>query len=224
MNDGRIRKVVIAGGGTAGWIAACALSHQLHGLVDITLVESEEIGTVGVGESTVPPIRAFHRLMQIDEREFMREVAGAFKLGISFENWRRPGENYFHPFGITGQGTWACPFHHFWMESRARGMQSELGDFCLETLAAREQRFGLGTQPEVNYAYHMDAALYARYLRRISEGRGVRRIEGRIQQVRQHPESGYVTALEMVSGTVVEGDLFVDCTGFRGLLIEQTLQ
>lgn len=224
MNDGRIRKVVIAGGGTAGWLAACALSHQLHGLVDIVLVESEEIGTVGVGESTVPPIRAFHRLMQIDEREFMREVAGAFKLGISFENWRRPGEKYFHPFGITGQGTWACAFHHFWLESRARGMQSELGDFCLETLAAREQRFGLGTQPEVNYAYHFDAFLYARYLRRICEGRGVRRIEGKIQQVLQHPESGFVRALEMVSGELVEGDLFVDCTGFRGLLIEQTLQ
>ena len=224
MNDGRIHRLVIAGGGTAGWIAACALSHQFHGLIDIALVESEEIGTIGVGESTIPPIRAFHRLMQIDEREFMRETAAAFKLGISFEGWRRPDEHYFHPFGITGQPTWAAPFHHFWLESRARGMDSALGEYCLESRAAGEKRFALGGQPEANYAYHLDAGIYARFLRRISERRGVRRIEGRISEVRQHPESGFVESLVLESGEVVEGDLFVDCTGFRGLLIEQTLR
>ena len=127
---GKIRKVVITGGGTAGWVAAAALSHQFRDLLDIVLVESEQIGTVGVGESTIPPLRTFHRLLQIDEREFMRAVAATFKLSISYENWLRPGDHYFHPFGHTGLGTWACDFHHFWLDGLRRGMRSELGDFC----------------------------------------------------------------------------------------------
>ena len=222
-SSGRIRKVVIAGGGTAGWLAACALSQQFRDRLDITLVESEQIGTVGVGESTVPPIRAFHRFLQIDEQEFLKAVAGTFKLSISFENWRRPGERYIHPFGITGQGTWAAAFHHFWLDSQRRGMASELGDYCLETVASRGDLFSLQTQPQVNYAYHFDAGLYAKFLRRIAEGYGLRRLEGKIREVRQHPDSGNVQALVLEDGQVVEGDLFIDCTGFRGLLIEQTL-
>lgn len=221
---GQIRKVVIAGGGTAGWLAACALSHQFRDRLDITLVESEQIGTVGVGESTVPPIRTFHRFLQIDEQEFLRAVAGTFKLSISFENWRRPGERYIHPFGITGQGTWAAAFHHFWLDSQRRGMPSELGDFCLETVASRGDQFSLQTQPQVNYAYHFDAGLYAKFLRRIAEGYGLRRVEGKIREVRQHAGDGSVEALVLEDGQVVEGDLFIDCTGFRGLLIEQTLK
>ena len=204
---GKIRKVVIAGGGTAGWVAAAALSHQFRDLLDIMLVESEQIGTVGVGESTMPPIRTFHRLLQIDEQEFLRAVAGTFKLSISFENWLRPGDHYIHPFGITGQGTWACDFHHFWLDSLRRGMRSELGDFCLETVASRAGRFALPDRsesgdhqwsssrvqvstaldhPEVNYAYHLDAGLYARFLRRKAERHGLRRVEGKIREVRQH--------------------------------------
>ncbi|KRG69669.1 tryptophan halogenase family protein [Pseudoxanthomonas dokdonensis] len=224
MANGRIRKVVIAGGGTAGWLAATALSHQFRDLLEITLVESEQIGTVGVGESTVPPIRTFHRFLQIDEQEFLRAVAGTFKLSISFENWRRPGERYIHPFGITGQSTRACGFHHFWLDSVRRGMASELGDFCLETLASREDRFTLSSQPQVNYAYHFDAGLYARFLRGIAEGYGLKRVEGKIREVRQDPQDGFVQALVLEDGQVLEGDLFIDCTGFRGLLIEQTLQ
>ncbi|MBC7988990.1 MAG: tryptophan 7-halogenase [Luteimonas sp.] len=220
----RICKVVIAGGGTAGWIAACALSHQFRGRLDITLVESEQIGTVGVGESTVPPIRSFHRFLQIDEQEFLRAVAGTFKLSISFENWRKHGERYIHPFGITGQSTLVCGFHHFWLDSLRRGMQSELGDYCLETVASRGDQFDLSQQPQVNYAYHLDAGLYARFLRRKSEDYGLKRIEGKIHEVRQHPESGFVEALVLEDGKLVEGDLFIDCTGFRGLLIEQTLK
>lgn len=222
-SPGHIRKVVIAGGGTAGWLAACALAHQFRDRLDITLVESEQIGTIGVGESTVPPIRAFHRFLQIDEQEFMRACAATFKLSISFENWRRPGDRYIHPFGATGQGTWATAFHHFWLDSLRRGMPSELGDFCLETLASRADRFSLETQPQVNYAYHIDAGLYARFLRRVAEGHGLERIEGKIREVTQHPDSGMVSALVLESGQRVEGDLFIDCTGFRGLLIEQTL-
>ena len=220
---GRIRRVVIAGGGTAGWLAAATLSQQFRDLLDVTLVESEQIGTVGVGESTVPTIRAFHRFLQIDEQEFLRTVAGTFKLAISFENWRRPGDRFIHPFGVTGQSTLACAFHHFWLDSQRRGMPSELGDFCLETVAARSDLFGLPQQPQVNYAYHFDASLYARFLRRMAEGHGLKRIEGKIREVRQHPQSGDVEALVLEDGQVVEGDLFIDCTGFRGLLIEQTL-
>lgn len=223
MNAGKIRKVVIAGGGTAGWLAACALSHQFRELLDITLVESEQIGTVGVGESTVPPIRSFHRFLQIDEQEFLRAVAGTFKLSISFENWLHHGDRYIHPFGVTGQSTLVCAFHHFWLDSLRRGMPSQLGDYCLETVASREDRFALLQQPQVNYAYHLDAALYARFLRGIAERHGLKRIEGKIREVRQHPETGFVTALALEDGQVVEGDLFIDCTGFRGLLIEQTL-
>ncbi|MEB1530225.1 tryptophan halogenase family protein [Xanthomonas sp. WHRI 7945] len=219
----QIRKVVIAGGGTAGWIAACALAHQFRGLLDITLIESEQIGTVGVGESTVPPIRSFHRFLQIDEQEFLRAVAGTFKLSISFENWPRHGERYIHPFGLTGQSTLVCAFHHFWLEAQRRGMVSELGDYCLETVASRVDRFALQQSPSVNYAYHLDAGLYARLLRSHAERYGLKRVEGKIQQVRQHAESGFVEALLLEDGTLVEGDLFIDCTGFRGLLIEQTL-
>ncbi|MEL1263320.1 tryptophan halogenase family protein [Pseudoxanthomonas putridarboris] len=245
MDEGRIRRVVIAGGGTAGWAAACALTHQFRELLDIVLVESEQIGTVGVGESTIPTIRTFHRLLQIDEREFLSSVAGSFKLSISFENWKHQGDRYFHPFGYTGAGTWSCEFHHFWLDSLRRGMKSELGDYCLETVASRVDRFALFEQaeggvpqwsvrwtrnpnapgrPDVNYAYHFDAALYAAYLRRKSEGRGLTRIEGKIREVRQDPENGFVQALVMEDGRIVEGDLFIDCSGFRGLLIEQTLR
>ena len=222
-NAGRIRKVVIAGGGTAGWLAALALSQQFRDLLDITLIESEQIGTVGVGESTVPTIRTFHRFLQIDEQEFLSTVAGTFKLGISFENWRRPGDRFINPFGVTGQSTWACAFHHFWLDSQRRGMPSELGDFCLESVAARSDLFGLPQQPQVNYAYHFDASLYARFLRRVAQGYGLEHIQGRIREVRQHPENGDVQALVLEDGQVVEGDLFIDCTGFRGLLIEQAL-
>ena len=241
----RIGKVVIAGGGTAGWVAATALSFQFRELLDITLVESEQIGTVGVGESTIPTIRTFHQLLQIDEREFLKEVAGSFKLSISFEDWLQPGDRYIHPFGYTGLGIWACEFHHFWLDSLRRGMRSELGDFCLETVASRTDQFALLSKggesagqwsvrwakspsapgnPEVNYAYHFDAALYAAFLRRMAEKRGVTRLEGKISEVRQNGESGFVEALVLDSGDVIEGDLFIDCTGFRGLLIEQTLK
>lgn len=224
MSDKRIRKVVIAGGGTAGWVAAAALAHQFRDLLDITLVESEQIGTVGVGESTVPPMRAFHRLLGIDERDFMRATAATFKLSISFENWLRQGDRYFHPFGITGQGTLACAFHHFWLDSLRRGGDSDLGDYCVETVASRVDRFMLSQQPQVNYAYHIDAGLYARYLRRLAERHGLKRVEGKIREVRQDGASGFVESLVLEDGQVIEGDLFVDCTGFRGLLIEQTLK
>jgi tryptophan halogenase len=224
VNTHQVRRVVIAGGGTAGWLAAAALSHQFHGILDIILVESEEIGTVGVGESTIPPIRTFHRLLNIDEQEFMRATAATFKLGISFEDWGKIGDRYVHPFGMTGRSTWACNFHHFWLHGLKKGIQSDYGEFCVEHQAAKAGKFFISPKTEINYAYHLDASVYARFLRKFSEKFGVRRVEGKIKEVRQNSESGFIEALALESGQIVEGDLFIDCTGFRGLLIEQTLR
>ena len=220
---GAVRKVVIAGGGTSGWVAAMALSKQFGELLDITLVESAEIGTIGVGESTVPPIVTFHRLLGIDEREFMRECAATFKVAIWFENWGRIGDWYLHPFGRHGQSVWVADFYNFWLHARQQGLKVPLGEYCYEWLAAVKNRFALRENPRVNYAYHFDAALYARYLRKLAEKRGVKRVDGKIKTVRTHA-NGFVDALELEDGRVIAGDFFIDCTGFRGLLIEGALK
>ncbi|MEG3082182.1 tryptophan halogenase family protein [Sphingomonas sp. PB2P12] len=224
MIDGqKSRRVVIAGGGTTGWLAAAALSQQLGALLDIILVESEEIGTIGVGESTIPTVRAFHRLIGLDEQRFMAETGATFKLGIAFENWARIGDRYIHAFGETGQSTWMGAFHNFWLQAREAGFGGDFGDYCLELQAADAGRFAIGgTAPELSYAYHLDAGLYARHLRAVAEGAGTRRIEGVIERVEQDA-SGDIAALILRSGKRIEGDLFIDCTGFRALLIGQTL-
>jgi tryptophan halogenase len=215
---------VIAGGGTAGWIAAAALAQQLGPLLDITLVESDDIGTVGVGEATIPTVRTFHQLIGLDERGFMRATQGTFKLGISFEDWAKLGDRYIHAFGDIGKSTWMGDFQNMWLEAKAHGFGGELGDYCFELQAARAGKFATAETAKINYAYHFDAGLYAGYLRQLFEPKGVKRIEGKITGVEQHPETGFVEALIMESGARVEGDLFIDCTGFRGLLIEQTLK
>jgi len=219
-----VKKVVIAGGGTAGWVTAAALSQQFGELLEIVLVESEDIGTVGVGEATFPSILAFHRLIDLDEREFMRAAKATFKLGIAFENWGGLGDHYIHAFGTIGRSTWMGDFQHFWLAAQELGFGGDLGDYCFERKAAEAGKFALSDSVKINYAYHFDAGLYAAHLRRMSEAKGAKRIEGKIARVEQHPESGFVTALVLESGESVAGDLFVDCTGFRGLLIEQTLK
>jgi tryptophan halogenase len=224
MTQRAVRKVVIAGGGTSGWCAAAALSQQLGPAFDITLIESEEIGTVGVGEATFPTIRTFHKILDLDEREFLRITRGSIKLGISFENWARLGDRYIHSFGVVGKGSWLGNFHHYWVAANAAGFGDELGDYCFEHKAAREHKFHTSENSPINYAYHFDATLYARFLRARSEARGVKRVEGKIGQVIQDPESGFIDAVVMESGQRIDGDLFIDCTGFRGLLIEQTLK
>ena len=166
METREVKRVVIAGGGTAGWLAAAALSHQLGKVLDITLIESDEIGTIGVGEATIPPIRVFHKLLQIDEQEFMRATAATFKLGISFENWGLKGDHYVHSFGRNGKPTWMCEFHNFWLRSLELGVQSELGDYCFELQAAKAGKFGISQQVDVNFAYHFDASQYSKFLRR----------------------------------------------------------
>lgn len=215
--------IVIAGGGTAGWLAAAILTRQLSALVDVTLVESEEIATVGVGESTIPTVQAFHALIGLDEANFMAATGATFKLGISFENWARIGDRYIHSFGDLGRSTWMGDFHHFWLEARAQGIAAELGDYCLEHRAAEQSRFAKGDHPRLNYAYHFDAGRYARYLRDICETAGLTRIEGRIAHVERDGGNGHIAALHLSDGRQIPGDLFLDCTGFRALLIGEAL-
>lgn len=223
MQNNSIKKVVIAGGGTAGWVAAAALSKQLGKLLDVVLVESDEIGILGVGEATIPPMRTFHSLLGIDEQEFMRATEAVFKLGISFKNWGQIGDEYIHPFGSTGQGSYLADFQHFWLHGKSKGIDAAFGEYSLEVQAAKANKFTLSKKGSINYAYHLDATRYAKFLRKFSESLGVKRIEGKIQQVQQHP-NGDIQSLRLDSGEVIDGDLFIDCTGFTGLLIDKTLK
>lgn len=223
IRDRPIKRVVIAGGGTAGWMAAAAVSRILGKTLDITLVESEEIGTVGVGEATIPTLLSFHQMLGIGEQEFMAATQGTIKLGISFENWLDIGHRYIHSFGFSGQDQRTAGFQHFWLRGQKEGIASGYEDYCFELKAALVDRFAHLPRGGINYAYHMDASLYARYLRQMSERHGVRRVEGKIADVLTDAESGYITALKMEDGGLIEGDFFLDCTGFRALLIGKTL-
>jgi tryptophan halogenase len=196
----------------------------LASLLDITLIESDEIGTVGVGEATIPPMRNFHRLMNIDEQEFMRETQATFKLGIEFDNWGDIGDSYIHSFGEIGQRSWMAEFHEFWLEAQAQGFGGSLEDYCLELKAAKAGKFATSVDDtRLNFAFHLDATRYAKYLRKKSEQAGVRRIEGMIKEVQKDPQSADIKALLLDSGELIEGDLFIDCTGFRSLLLGESL-
>jgi tryptophan 7-halogenase len=220
----RVQRVAIVGGGTAGWMAAAALSKTFGRHLQIELIESDEIGTVGVGEATIPPIRNFHLLLELSEADFMRAVNGTFKLGIEFLNWGSLGERYFHPFSPHGTDTWAAQFHHYWVRARQLGESASLDEFSLEAMMAQAGKFGREGDRKANYAYHLDAGLYARLLRGISEEQGVRRTEGKVVHVHLHAESGFIESVVLESGQVIGADLFIDCSGFRGLLIEQALK
>ena len=222
-----IKRVVIAGGGTAGWLAASLMKKVLGKAVDITLVESEAIGTVGVGEATIPPIRLVNQVLGIDEAQFLHDTKATIKLAIRFENWKTKGESYYHTFGVPGKSMAFCHFHHYWVKARQQGLKDDLWDFDLNYHAAEAGRFAQinAKDPvvELPFAYHFDASLYAQYLRKLSENMGVVRKEGKISRVQRFTDSGFIQALHLESGDVVEGDLFVDCTGFKGLLIEEAL-
>lgn len=217
-------RVVVAGGGTAGWLTAFSLVTRLGNVLDITLVESDQIGTVGVGEATIPTMCNFHRLMGIDEREFMAATNATFKLGIQFDNWANQGDSYIHSFGEIGQRSWMAEFHEFWMEAVANGQNDSLEEYCLELMAAKQNKFAtrIGNKA-LNFAYHLDATAYARYLREKSEAAGVKRCEGKIHSVDVDPLSGNLTRLNLDTAVQIDGDVFIDCTGFRGLLIGEHL-
>ncbi|MES3022206.1 MAG: tryptophan halogenase family protein [Pseudomonadota bacterium] len=226
-----VRQVVIVGGGTAGWMSAAALSKVLGERVAITLVESEEIGSVGVGESTIPMIRRFNQVLGIDEDEFMRETRATFKLGIEFRDWGRIGDRYMHAFGRLGQDLATVEFHQYWLRMHLAGRAPLLEPYSISSMAAQAGRFTradprAGNSPlaEVTHGFHLDAGLYAAYLRRYSEARGVRRVEGKVRETVLRGDDGHVEAVRMESGELVAGDLFLDCSGFRALLIGQALQ
>jgi tryptophan 7-halogenase len=226
-----IEQIVIVGGGTAGWMAASALSHIFRGSgKKITLIESEEIGTVGVGEATIPELIKFLAMLNIAEADFMRATQATFKLGIEFVDWLRPRHRYFHPFGVYGMDMEGISFHHFWLKGLAAGKTAPLEDYCITWQAGKTGRFahpsGPPTSPlsNMNYAYHFDAVKFAHFLRKFSEGNGVMRCEGKVVDIAQDGESGNIRSVKLEDGREFAGDLFIDCTGFYGLLIEKTLK
>lgn len=231
MDNNNIRHIVIVGGGTAGWMSAAALAKVI-GTENcrITLVESEQIGIVGVGEATIPPIVEFNNLLGIDADEMLRATQGTFKLGIEFTNWGSEGHSYMHPFGVFGRPILNVNFWHYWKKAYDLNLSPGLDAYSLNWIAARQNRFlrsvdiANSHQMKIPHAYHFDASLYAAFLREFSEKLGVNRVEGIVENVSQHPESGFITGITLKDGSELVGDFFFDCTGFRGLLIEQCLQ
>lgn len=232
MSEGQIKKITIIGGGSAGWMTAAALSNALGISADITLIESEAIGTVGVGEATIPPIRQFNQRLGISEAEFLRVTQGSFKLGIEFEGWTKENETYFHPFGHYGADfDTHVPFHHYWLADYINGKEAgPLDNYSICYTASKSGRFGhpnrdpRQVQSRIDYAYHFDATLYASHLRKYAEARGVNRIEGRVTNVRLNPDTGNVLSVDLCDEKNIKAELFIDCTGFIGALIEKSMK
>ena len=225
-----MQKVLIVGGGTAGWMTAALFGKLFQGLYDIELVESEAIGTVGVGEATIPPIKKYNDLIKLDEADFMRRTQATFKLGIEFRDWVTPGHKYVHAFGVIGQDWEWLRCHQYWLQAHERGRARDFADYSINASAALANKFvhprlEMKESPiaHIMYAFQFDASLYAKYLRWVAEQHGVRRTEGKIVDVGMH-ESGDIASVTLEDGRVVEADFFIDCSGFRGLLIEQTLK
>ena len=227
MSQSTPLKIVIAGGGTAGWVAAATFARFLGNAASITLIESDEIGTVGVGEATIPQIHNLIVGLGLDQAEFLRQTNGTFKLGIEFAGWTRPDQSFIHSFGYTGRGVGLIPFRQLWLRGRSLGVAGELGDYNFNIAAARLGRMSkeaaTNTIPDLAYAYHFDASLFARMLRNYAEERGVKRVEGMIVDVERHGETGDIAALSLNGERLIEGSLFIDCTGFRSLLLGKTL-
>jgi tryptophan halogenase len=230
MEHTAIKTIVIVGGGTAGWMSASALATVLRGRYAIRVVESDEIGIIGVGEATIPMIRRFNQVVGVDENEFLKATQGTFKLGVEFVNWGRQGDRYMHGFGVLGQDLYTMKFDQYWQKMRKLGKASDLEAYSITRMAAKANNFmpARADMPNsplagIAYAYHFDASLYARFLRGVAEQRGVRRTEGKIVGVSRREGDGHVDAIVLESGERVEGDLFIDCSGFRGLLIEGAL-
>ncbi len=223
-------KVVIVGGGSAGWMSAAMLSRFAGDNLEIILVESKEIPTIGVGEATIPAIKTYNQIIKLDEDEFIRETQATFKLGIKFQDWKQIGQSYIHGFGVIGRDWEHLRLHQYWLRAREKGYAAPLGAYSINTVAPDFNKFmradtSMKESPlsEIAYAFHFDAGLYAKYLRKLSEKRGVNRIEANVTKVNQH-ENGFIKSIELGDEKIIEGDLFIDCTGFKGLLIEDTLK
>lgn len=231
MQDSQIRRIAILGGGTAGWMSAALLSRFLGKLgATIQLVESEQIGTIGVGEGTVPIIRELNGVLGIDEQHFIQRTNGSFKLGIKFLDWGYEGSQFFHAFGDYGESIEGIPPHHHWLKLKALGDATPIDEYSFSQVAAAQERFapppiqqrpGL---PSYQYAYHFDTALYAQLLQEYAQQRGVNRIEGRVSKVTLNEENGFIQSLVLEDGRRVEADLFIDCSGFRSLLLGDALK
>ncbi|MCP8899341.1 tryptophan halogenase family protein [Gilvimarinus xylanilyticus] len=230
MSHSQIKHLIIVGGGTAGWMAAASISCQLSSFnIQVTLIESEDIGTVGVGEATIPSIRSYNDSLGIDELDFIKATQATFKLGIEFRDWREKGSRFFHPFADYGIDLNGVAFHHYLSRARQCGLEADPAVYSFATQLAWQNRFA---QPHANppsplaeygYAYHFDAGRYAQFLRAYAEKRGVTRVEGKIATTQLHPYNGDIDSVTLEDGKVIDGDFFVDCSGFRGLLIEQAL-
>jgi tryptophan halogenase len=230
MSNDHIEKVVIVGGGTSGWMTAAALAKVLKGkLCKIQLIESEEIGTVGVGEATIPQIQLYNNLLELDENEFVRKTQGTFKLGIQFVNWQSIGSKYIHAFGPVGKDMNSIQFYYYWLKLVQMGKAHDIGDYTISGVACDHGKFmrpiDAGNSPlsSIAYAFHFDAGLYARFLREYSETRGVIRTEGKVINTILRSSDGFIEAVQLESGERIEADFFIDCSGFRGLLIEEAL-
>jgi len=227
----QLRKILIAGGGSAGWMTAALLSRLFQGLYEIVLIESEAIGTIGVGEATIPAIKKYNELLGLDENEFMARTQASFKLGVQFVDWWRKGHSYIHGFGVIGQDLEWLRCHQYWLKMRALGRASDFANYSINTAAALQNKFmraptNMGESPlgHIAHAFHFDAGLYARFLSGYAQTRGVRRREGKIVDVTLRGEDGFVESVTMEDGEVIAADLFVDCSGFRGLIIEQAMK
>jgi tryptophan halogenase len=231
MADTRIQSIVIVGGGTAGWMTAAALAKRfVNNPVQITLIESPDIGTIGVGEATVPFIKEFLNNLEINEVEFIQATNATYKLAISFDGWKQEGHSFLHPFAGYGARIDNIPFHHFWIKLKQQGKALDLDAYCLSSQIARAYKFALPKPNQdvelssFNYAFHFDAGLFAKYLSSYAQKLGVKRIEATVQLVNQDASSGFIKSLGLSNDQTIEGELFIDCSGFKGLLIEETLK
>ena len=229
MNMRAVKSMIIVGGGTAGWMAAASLKHHFKERIDITLIESSEIGTIGVGEATIPAIRHFYYNLGLSDVDVIRATRGTCKLGIQFHDWLKPGSRFVHPFGVYGQSLKGTEFHHYWLKMRRKNLAAELGDYSLGVMLAKNSKF---TFPAKNppsslsvfdWALHFDAALFAKMLRKHAENNGVKRIDAKIINVKRRDDDGFIESVQLDSGAIHDADLFIDCSGFNAVLSEQAL-
>ena len=229
-HNSNIQSIVIVGGGSAGWMTAAALSSTLSDKCQITLIESEDIGTVGVGEATIPPIKLFNQKLGINEKEFINNTQGSFKLGIQFIDWAKKGHSYFHPFGKYGRDFDFVKLHQYWLRENINGNAPSFDEFSMAWCLAKSNKFSIPSrdpklvQSTYDYAYHFDASSYANYLQKLSKGRGTTRVEGKVKEVILRETDGFIESVKLASGQLISADLFIDCSGFSALLIEGALE